>query len=99
PLNPTSLAPAAQTEPGLRGGRVLRAKDGSVTLHRVRYVQDVQVSGTVRLDPKTGAATAALTTVPGGRLSLSWQPFRAENQTELHGKINAKPFTVRIPAQ
>ncbi|MFC3986262.1 alpha/beta fold hydrolase [Streptosporangium jomthongense] len=97
PLNPTSLTPAPQTEPGLRGGRILRTEGGPTTLHQVRYVKDVQVSGTIRLNPKT--ATATLTTAPGNRLSLSWRPFRAENQTEVHGELDNEPFTVRIPTR
>ncbi|MEV4804351.1 alpha/beta fold hydrolase [Nonomuraea sp. NPDC049421] len=77
-------------EPGLRGGRVTFGQD--ITLDSVRFVRDLRVSGTIKLDPD-GRATATLRAETGGRsheVTLTWTAFGTH--PSLSGTFDGVPF-------
>ncbi len=91
----------AGAEPGLRGGTV--AWDPStrtLTMVAARFVEDVTVAGTVRLDAK-GEARADATAAVAARehhVRFDWRAFVAEDVTAVTGRVDGQPFRVRIPA-
>ncbi|MDX3108014.1 alpha/beta fold hydrolase [Nonomuraea angiospora] len=77
-------------EAGLRGGQVTFGQD--ITLDRVRFVRDLQVSGPIALTPD-GRATATLTAETGGRtheVTLTWTAFSI--RPALSGTFDGLPF-------
>lgn len=93
------LRPEAQN--GLRGGDVRwDSGTGAIALERVRFVEDVSVTGTVRLDPEHHATAELAIVEPDGRareLVLRWRAFVAENGTAVAGAIDGSEFTARVP--
>lgn len=97
--NDAMLRPA--TESGLRGGEIRWDRQTrTITLHEARFVEDLVVTGTVRLDPEHRATAELRVVGPDARpreLVLRWRAFVAENQTEVAGRIDGSEFAARVP--
>ncbi|MFI6394922.1 alpha/beta fold hydrolase [Nonomuraea sp. NPDC050540] len=76
--NPNIFPPSTPNHPGLRGGQLTLGAD--ITLTQLRYVEDVQVTGTIALTSHS-SATATLRAETGGRtheVTLAWNPFTTD---------------------
>ncbi|TCO59574.1 alpha/beta fold hydrolase [Actinocrispum wychmicini] len=93
-VGPSGLGPGPQL-PGLRGGTFTGDANGVLHLTSVRYVDDIAVSGDIRL--VNGTAEADLTLDSGPKLHLSWRPFQAQDKTTVTGSTDGHPFTVCPP--
>ncbi|MEV8634913.1 hypothetical protein AB0395_24985 [Streptosporangium sp. NPDC051023] len=92
------------TEAGLRGGLLaFDDRTATIRLRGVRFVDDLTVSGEIRLsgaDPSFRDATARLDVTDGGgsrAVRLSWEAFRATDETAVSGVFAGHRFTGTIP--
>ncbi len=87
---------------GLRGGRFTTTGLNRVgfTLHRLRFVNDLAVSGRVRWVRASGAATAEVTFrgAARGHLTLTWNTLDRRGQATARGRIGGEPVRLRITA-
>ncbi len=99
--NPNDIIRRPATEPGLRGGEVRWDADArAITFDEVRFVEDLAVSGTVRLDAEHEAAAELRAVGPDGHareLTLRWRAFVAESHTAVVGRLDVADFTARVP--
>ena len=91
--------------PGLRGGRLSVAMDGeavAVTLHALRWAEDLAVSGRVVWNQATGAVRARLTLSGpdghGGVLQAHWNDRAAEARATLSGTIAGRVLAAETDA-
>ncbi|WP_165634868.1 alpha/beta fold hydrolase [Thermostaphylospora chromogena] len=97
--NPYALYHSMLTEEaGLRGGRIRFGDDGAaVALEKTRFVDDLQVSGTIRLAASGEAVADVDVTRANGRahrVTLSWRPFTAVERPAMSGVFDGRRFTV-----
>lgn len=96
-----ALARRAGPDPiaGLRGGTITVDEGGAVRLDRARFVADVAVTGTLRLD-QDDRATAQLTATPDGqrprRVSLSWDLVPVADATTVTGRLAGQRVTATV---
>jgi pimeloyl-ACP methyl ester carboxylesterase len=100
--SPFNMAPPGPAEQeGLRGGMTHWDREAStISLDEVRFVDDLAVSGTVRITPDHTVAAELVATDPDGRvrdLSLEWQAFVAEDETAVRGVLDEVPFQAEVP--
>jgi pimeloyl-ACP methyl ester carboxylesterase len=97
-----ALAPIRpRGQDGLRGGMVRwNASAGTITLDEVRFVEDLAVTGTIRVDPEYYVTAEIRAVQYDGRtheLILRWRAFVAEDSTEVEGSMDGSPFTALVP--
>ncbi|MBV9232881.1 MAG: alpha/beta fold hydrolase [Candidatus Eremiobacteraeota bacterium] len=88
---------------GLRGGAYSATATGtttSATLTQVRWTNDVDVSGTARLDARTAnvSADVALGGAAGGTLHAAWKIVGSAAQAQLTGTIDGNALHATMPA-
>lgn len=87
--------------PGLRGGSFTTAKAAGgtrLTLDRLRWAEDLAVSGTVEVPDGQGTATAELSIEGRGTLTASWPVMAASSRVRITGAIDGKPIMAEMPA-
>ncbi|WP_326823858.1 alpha/beta hydrolase [Streptosporangium sp. NBC_01756] len=93
----SSVHSLLKTEPGLRGGRLdFDDKVGTISLEKVRFVDDLTVSGRIRLEG-SGKATAQLLVTGADRgphkIRLSWSAFLAQERPPVSGTFDGRVFS------
>jgi hypothetical protein len=89
---------------GLRGGSFATSGYGLITwtLHRVRWVRDVAVSGTASWNRRTGAIRARVRLegpgAPAGHLWLRWNDFEPLARASVHGTLGSRVVEMTIAA-
>jgi pimeloyl-ACP methyl ester carboxylesterase len=91
--------------PGLRGGSFTTAKAEAgtrLTLGRLRWTEDLAVSGTVEAPDGQGTVTADLS-LEGpqgsrGTLTASWPVMAASSRVRIAGVLDGKPVRAEMPA-
>ena len=89
---------------GLRGGTFTTSGDAlrHWTLHGVRWVPDVAVSGTITLPAHSGALRATVTLtgggVPNARLHLRWNTWASLARATVAGTVGGRAVKVVVPA-
>lgn len=90
---------------GLRGGTIelFRSTDGYVlVLKDVRWVEDVSVSGSIRLLGETGLVTGSFAVVDAedetGTITVGWYETAAEPVAAIAGTIGGRPLYASMPA-
>ena len=89
---------------GLRGGTFTATGDAHRrwTLHGVRWVSDVAVSGTIRLQAHAGALHAVLTLsgtgVPNAHLDLRWNTWAPLARARVKGVVGGQRVALVVPA-
>ncbi len=87
--------------PGLRGGSfaTTKAPGGThLTLDRLRWTEDLAVSGTIEAPDEQGTATADLTLDGRGSLTASWPVMSASSRVRITGTIDGKQVRAEMPA-
>lgn len=99
--DPTDRVPRPREEEGLRGGYTRWDPEArTITLDEVRFVEDLAVSGTIRIGPEHDTTAEVAVVGPDGaarELTLRWRAFLPENETRVAGSIDDKGFTARVP--
>jgi hypothetical protein len=90
---------------GLRGGTfsVKAQRDGyTLTLHKVRWSEDLAVSGTLRCPERSGRVAGDLTLTGAdelsGALSVSWLEGAAQARAQIHGKLGTALVAAEMAA-
>ncbi|MBS0388035.1 MAG: alpha/beta hydrolase [Proteobacteria bacterium] len=90
---------------GLRGGRfsVLETANGyRISLRRMRWTEDLQISGTVTAPRRDGAARAVLRLEGesglSGTLTLEWREGVAHAQAAVRGQLGGRAVAARVDA-
>jgi hypothetical protein len=89
---------------GLRGGTftVARRDDGHrLTLHEVRWTEDLAASGNIDLGEKGGGGRADLkvqTPDAGGELELTWPGGLSGSRVSVRGTLAGKVIAAEAPA-
>ena len=87
---------------GLRGGRFTTTGLERVgfRLHRLQFVNDLAVSGSVRWVRKTGAARAEVTFrgASRGHLALQWNTLQQPARATVVGRIDGEQARLSVPA-
>jgi pimeloyl-ACP methyl ester carboxylesterase len=89
---------------GLRGGAftaVTQHEGYRLTLHEVRWAEDLTVSGRIDWPGRTGMVRAELevhSPQGSGRLELSWPEGAGETHASVRGLLGGKPITAQAPA-
>jgi len=89
---------------GLRGGRFDTAGLTRVwfALHRIRWVRDAAVSGTVRWNRADGRIRASVTVdgpgVEAGHLHLAWNDWATDAVAAVSGTVGGRSVRLRLPA-
>ncbi|MGH8793863.1 MAG: alpha/beta fold hydrolase [Stackebrandtia sp.] len=88
-------------EPGLRGGTVRLPEDSrNVTLEEVSFVEDLAVTGDVKIaDDNTATTTLTAVAADGTEhaLELTWTAFQPLDATQVSGTFDGQPFHATIP--
>lgn len=87
--------------PGLRGGSFTTAKTAGgtrLTLDRLRWAEDLAVSGTIEAPDGQGTVTAELSIEGRGTLTASWPVMAASTRVRITGAIDGKPVMAEMPA-
>jgi hypothetical protein len=69
-------------------------------MDRLRWVEDLRVSGTVRWNRFTGAVIARveLAGASSGLLTISWNDWERSAEARARGTVGAERIDVRFPA-
>jgi pimeloyl-ACP methyl ester carboxylesterase len=93
--------PGAPEQQGLRDGTTRWDRETStITLDAVRFVDDLAVTGTIRIAPDHTVVAELVATGPYGRsrdLILEWRAFVAENETAVNGVLDGAAFQAHVP--
>jgi hypothetical protein len=85
----------------LRGGSTRWDRETSIiTLDAVRFVDDLAVTGTIRIAPDHTVVAELMARGPYGRsrdLMLEWRAFVAENETAMNGVLDGEAFQAHVP--
>jgi len=99
--NPKDRVPRGPEEEGLRGGLTRWDADArTIELEDVRFVDDLVVSGTIRIGGEHHATAEVLAVGsdgPARELTLGWRAFLPEDETRVTGLMDGRQFTARVP--
>jgi hypothetical protein len=100
-FDPNHRFPVRRLLKGLRGGETrFDVKSRTITLEEVRFVEDVAVSGAVRLDARNVIMAELRVTgdgQPARDLWLEWTAFLPRDDTLVTGRLDDAEFTAWIP--
>ena len=88
---------------GLRGGTFTAASEGTgyrLTLHEVRWTEDLAVSGRIDWPGLSGMVRAELevrSSLASGRLELSWPEGDGGGRAQVHGTLGGKLIAAEAP--